>query len=42
MPRSPNLRREIKGVKTNKESTELMFKNNSSFITAVSGESARG
>lgn len=42
MPRSPNLCREISGVKTNKESTELIFKNNSSFITGVSGEGSRG
>ena len=42
MPKSPALRLEIKEIKTGINDTEVFFKNNSSFITSVSGEGARG
>lgn len=39
---SPNLKREIKDIKTGQNETEVIFKNGSSFITTASSESARG
>lgn len=39
---SPNLRREIKNIITNRDTIEVVFWNGSSFIACVSGESSRG
>ena len=42
MKMSPNLRREIKNIITNRDTIEVVFWNGSSFIACVSGESSRG
>ena len=40
--KSPNLRREIKEVKTGINDSQITFHNGSTVIAVVSGESARG
>ena len=42
MVMSPNLRREIKNIKTGQNAIEVIFHNGSSFIASVAGEQSRG
>lgn len=42
MVMSPNLRREIKTIKTGQNAIEVVFHNGSSFFASVAGEGARG
>ena len=42
MVMSPNLRREIKNIRTGQNAIEVVFHNGSSFIASVAGEQSRG
>lgn len=42
MPNSPNLRREIKNIKTSGNETEVMFVNGSSIVVVPATDNARG